>query len=222
MSKSSLLNLTLNSTVKFTDDESLPIDIRDQTFTVTRVESLLLNDFYFNNQLFPVYELTGKSANTLFLSPFTFEEGDDELKLRITKSLTDLEIKALFKLNTVKELLNLKQEENNYFTTDDNNISGQLKHWISRTYYLDIKDQDVATCSYIQYDLGNKKNLNYSMLLKKYPFQKYSLFLGDYNSFYLEVNFDNNPQMRATAFLSMSDVESFEINEVHKEKIPTS
>ncbi len=222
MSKFSPFNLTLNSTVKFTNDESLPLDIRDQTFTVTGIESLLLNDFYFNNQLFPVYELTGKLANKIFLSPFTFEEGDDELKLRITKNLNDLEINALFKLNTVKELLNLKQEENNYFTIDDTNISDQLKHWISRTYYLDIKDQDVATCSYIQYDSGNKKNLNYSMLLKKYPFQKYSLFLGDYNSFYLEVNFDNNPQMRTTAFLSMSDVESFEICETHKEKSPVS
>jgi hypothetical protein len=208
MSKASAFMLHLNSTITFHEDGSLPQDIRGQTFKVTRVDMLLLNDVYFNQELFPSYELTGYLGNKIILSPFQFEEDNDELKLRVTKCILAEDLKALFHPHNFKELLNLKQDENNYFSIEENNVSAQLKHWISRTYYLDIKDLEVATSTYIEYDARNKKNLNYTLLLKKYPFHKYFLFSGDYNSFYLEVNFENEPQVKATTFLSFSDIDS--------------
>lgn len=218
MHKAPAFLLNLNSTLSFTEDEALAEDIRGQTFTVTNIETLLLNDFYFNFELFTVYELTSQKGNKILLSPFTFEQDDEELKLRITRDLSDEEVKAIFQANTVKQMLSANQDENNYFSIIENEASKKLKDWISRTYYLDIKDQEIASSTYIHYDTGNKKNINYAMLLKKYPANKYFLFLGDYNSFYLEVNFENTPKVRATTFLNLSDIENVQKYISQKEK----
>ncbi|MBS0288141.1 MAG: hypothetical protein JSR17_12655 [Proteobacteria bacterium] len=218
MHKAPAFLLHLNSPLSFVDDEALAEEIRGQTFTVTHIETLLLNDFYFNHELFPVYELTSAKGNKIRLSPFTFEQDDEELKLRITRDLSDEEVKALFQANTVKQMLNANQDENNYFSIAENEASKILKDWISRTYYLDIKDQEIASSTYIEYDAGNKKNINYAMLLKKYPANKYFLFLGDYNSFYLEVNFENSPKVRATTFLNLSDIKNPEHYFLQKER----
>ncbi|MBI2791580.1 MAG: hypothetical protein HYX61_06445 [Gammaproteobacteria bacterium] len=217
MSKSSAFMLNLNDVVTFHDDGSLPQETQNQSFKVTRIDTLLLNDFYFNQELFPSYELTGESGNKIQLSPFKFEE--EELKLRITKNITMEDLHQLCKPHHPKELFNLQQDENNYFSIDDANIQSSLKNWVGRTYYVDIKEQDVATSTYIQFDSANKKNLNYTLLLKKYPFATYSLFLGDYNTFYLEVNFEQTPQVRVTTFLSLSDIESIETKERTKEEV---
>ncbi len=216
MHKTPAFLLGLNSTLTLVDDQALPDDIRGQTFTVTQINTLLINDFYFNHELFSVYELSAAGSKIL-LSPFTYEQDDEELKLRVTRDLSDEEVKALFQAQTIKQML-LAKDENNYFSIAQNEISDKLKAWVSRTYYLDIKDQAIASSTYIEYDLGNKKNINYTMLLKKYSAQKYFLFLGDYNSFYLEVNFENTPKVRATTILSLSDIENPEQYVGQKEK----
>ncbi len=210
MHKAPAFLLNLNSTLTFSNDDALASELRAQTFTVTHIETLLLNDFYFNHMLFPAFELTSKAGTKLLLSPFTFEQDDDELKLRVTRDLNDEETKALFQADTIKQMLSASTDENNYFSIADNDLSRQLKSWVSSTYYLDIKDQDIASSTYIQYDMGGKTNINYAMLLKKYPFAKYFLFLGDYNSFHLEVNFENTPKVRATTILNLSDIQSIE------------
>ncbi len=209
--------LSFNSKLTLTDDEALPEDIRGQTFTVTHLETLLLNDFYFNDELFPAYELRAQNGGKILLSPFTFEQDDEELKLRVTRDLSNEEVKALFSANTIMQMLDANQDENNYFSISENEIANKLKQWISKTYYLDIKDQAIASSTYIQYDMTNKKNINFDLLLKKHVHHKYFLFLGDYNSFYLEVNFENNPAVRATTILNMSDIANIEHPALHQE-----
>ncbi|MGD9593138.1 MAG: hypothetical protein AB7V32_11515 [Candidatus Berkiella sp.] len=211
MHKAPVYSLNLDSALTFINDDVIPNELRGQTFRVSQVQTLLVNDFYFNHALFPTFELSADNGTKFWLSPFTFEQDDDEVKLRVTRDLTDNEVKALFQADTMMQMLSANADENNYFSIADNEVSNALKSWVSRTYYLDMKDQEIASSTYIQYDMGNKKNINYTMLLKKYSAAKYFLFLGDYNSFYLEVNFENNPKVRATTILHLSDIEHLEL-----------
>lgn len=203
MTKTSAFTFNLNEWVQFVDDDSLPQDIRNQRFKITDIRTILVNDFYFNHELFVSYELTDEKGNIIFVSPFTFEQDNHNFKLRVTKRISAEDLKILLSPLAVHELFSLS-EESDYFSIDDVNVHPALTNWVGRTYYPDLKDQAIATISYIPYDSGNRKNVNYSLLLKKYPAKQYSLFLGDYNTFYLEVANDNNQEVFATAFFEAS------------------
>lgn len=208
MSKSSHLTLNLSDTIKFNQDEMLPAGICQQTFKVTDTSTLLVNDFYFNEALFCCWELTGTTGDKIYLSPFTFEE-DETPKLRVTKLIEPVYFQSLFQEQSGNNIFAsiLKDSAfDRYISIHEQHVPEALKNWISRTYYLDMKEQEKGSCCYVQYDCGHKKNLNQALLLKKYPFQKYFLFSGDYNSFYLEVNAQDPTQIFATVFLNESDI----------------
>lgn len=211
--------LNINDCIQFSDDDSLPQDIRNQIFKVTKMNTILVNDLYFNHDLFASYELRNSQGNVVYLSTFHFEEDNHELRLRLTKQISPEDLTKLFEPLNVEAVLNLNPGESDYFSIDENKMNNQLKNWLGRTYYPDVKDQEIATISYIDYDSSHKKNLNYSLLLKKYPYRQYALFLGDYNTFYLEVNKDNMHEVLATTFLDACVLTKLSLEESQAEKV---
>lgn len=219
MTKISAFVLNLNDCIQFSDDDSLPQDIRNQHFKVTKINTILVNDFYFNHDLFACYELTDSRGSIIRLSPFHFEADNHTLRLRITKQANAEDLLKLFHPLNPFEVLSSDPDESDYFLIEDSNVSKELKNWLGRTYYPDVKDQEMATITYIDYDSGNKKNLNYSLLLKKYPHQPYLLFLGDYNTFYLERNKDNMHDVLVTTFLDASVLTKLSAENRQAEKV---
>lgn len=200
--------LHLNECVSFSTDQAVPEDLQGKTFRVTKIGSLVLNDFYFNHEVFTSYELQNEQGETIFLTPFRFEE-DEHDKIRITKALTSEEIKALFPDEDPTTIFRKSTDADDAQTIiiETSRVPNTLKNWLGHSYYIDLKDQSVSTASYIDYDPKNKKNINSQSLLAKYPSQQYTLFQGDYAIFFLEANFDLNHSLLATLFLEESNLE---------------
>lgn len=202
------VTLHLNERVSFSTDQAVPEDLQGKAFTVIRIGTLILNDFYFNHEVFTSYELQDEQGNTLFLTPFRFEE-DEHDKLRITKALTSQEIKALFPHDDPKVIFRKSTDADDAQTIviEASRVPSTLKNWLGHSYYIDLKDQSISAASYIDYDPKNKKNINSQSLLAKYPSQQYTLFQGDYALFFLEANFDLDHSLLATLFLEESSLE---------------
>lgn len=208
MSQSFNIILHLNERVIFGTDPAVPEDLQGQAFTVIRTNTLILNDFYFNNEVFTSYELKDEQGKTLFLTPFRFEE-DAHDKLRITKALTPQEIQILFPQGDPSAIFkkSTHADEAKTIVIETSLVPASLKNWLGRSYYIDLKDQGASTASYIDYDLKNKKNINAASLLSKHASQQYTLFQGDYALYFLEANFDLNYSLMATLFLDESNLE---------------
>ena len=209
MPKSSAFTLSVNNGIKFNSDAALPQDISDMLYRVSQVNTLVLNDFYFNNTVFSTFQLHNEAGNVIYLTPFKFNEDDEELKIRISKTLSKDELNILFAPNNPKEVLDAvhaKAEQNHYISINEGALSKNLENWVGRAYYADAKEREVAHSFYIDYDSKNKKNLNHDTLLAKHSFQKYYLFQGDYSVYYLEVNFKNDNPVMVTIFLNASDI----------------
>jgi hypothetical protein len=202
MPQSFIITFQINDTVTFSSDLAVPEDLQNQSYRVTRVSSLILNDFYFNTEVFTCYELVGDNQQTLLVTPFRFED-DVEDKLRITKRLSKEEITALFPKGDVEKIFskptNINESQTILF--DEATLPSSLKNWLGRSYYLDLKDPDVGSATYVDYDPKNKKNMNPELLLSKHPYHRYSLFQGDYALYFLEANFDQPDPLLTTLFL---------------------
>lgn len=194
--------------VTFAIDPAVPEDLQGKTFTVFRINTLILNDFYFNNEVFTCYELKDEQDKTLFVTPFRFEE-DEHDKLRITKALTPEETRALFPQGDPKTIFrkSTDPDEAETIVVEESTVPASLKNWLGRSYYIDLKDQGPSTASYIDYDPKNKKNINPTSLLSKHTSQQYTLFQGDYALYFLEANFDLDHSLLVTLFLEESNLE---------------
>lgn len=208
MPQSFAITFHINDIVTFNNDLSVPEDLQNQSFKVARINSLILNDFYFNNEVFTCYELVNDNHDSLLLTPFRFED-DDVDKLRVTRCLSKAEIAALFPNgspeNIFSKTANIKDAQTISF--DEATLPDSLKNWFGRSYYLDIKETSVTSASYVEYDPKNKKNINPELLLSKHPFQRYSLFQGDYALYFLEANFELPNPLLVTLFLDENCLE---------------
>lgn len=202
MPQSFIITFQVGDTVTFSNDMSVPEDLQNQSYRVARINTLILNDFYFNKEVFTCYELVDDNQQSLLVTPFRFEDDVDD-KLRITRRLSNDMITALFPKGDAKTLLrkptNIQESET--ITFDDATLPPSLKNWLGRSYYLDLKDPDVGSATYVDYDPKNKKNINPELLLSKHAYQRYSLFQGDYALYFLEANFELPNPVLVTLFL---------------------
>lgn len=203
MPQSFAITFHINDVVTFGNDVAVPQDLQEKSFSVSRIKTLILNDFYFNNDVFTCYELTqtDDASVRLFLTPFRFED-DDQDKLRLTKPLSDADLKILFPsvdLNSYfRKTTNIKDAQT---ITIPESVPSSLHGWLGRSYYLDSKDSGPASAYYVDHDPKNKKNLNPELLLAKHAVDQYSLFQGDYGLYYLEADFEKLNQLLATLIL---------------------
>ncbi len=207
MPQSFIITFQIGDEITFTSDMAVPEDLQNRSYRVARISSLILNDFYFNTEVFTCYELVDENQQSLLLTPFRFEDDIDD-KLRITKRLSKKEIDALFPKGNAEAVFskptNLKDSQTILF--DESTLPSSLKSWLGRSYYLDLKDPDVGSSTYVDYDPKNKKNINPELLLSKHSSSRYALFQGDYALYFLEANFELTDPLLATLFLERSCV----------------
>ena len=192
----------INERVTFNSEPTVPDDLQGKTLTVIHSSILILNDFYFNNEVFTCYHLQDEQKNDFLVTPFRFEE-DEVDKLRITRSLTQQEIDTLFPNGQSQSVFNVPTDPNEAETIvfDEKNIPASLKSWLGRSYYIDLKDHGVGSASYMDIDLKNKKNVNAESLLSKHSAERYTLFQGDYALYFIEANLQGSQALRVTLFL---------------------
>lgn len=203
-------SLNINDSLHFISDSTIPFALTNK-HTITNIHTLVINDFYFNNQLLPCYELRDLSANKLYITPFKFNE-EEELKLRVSKPLTQTQIANLFDAKNYVEVLNelLSKADDKDYISINPTLPPELTNWLGKAYYIDLKESNLAEAIYIEYDTKNKKNLNPQTLMTKHAFQRYSLLQGDYAVYYLEINLSRPEPVFATIFLNASDIEHIE------------
>lgn len=198
--------LHTGGTVTFTNDVGTPEDLHHQAFRVHATKTLILNDFYFNQTVFTTYELQNETGTVIRLTPFCFED-DDQEKLRLTRALTASEIQALFPQNDLASLFRPVGNPTEAETINIEHAPASVKDWLGRAYYLDLKERGVATATYVDHDPKQKKNFNPEWLLSNHSHQQYTLFQGDYALYFLEAKLDAPEPLLATLFLDAYSIE---------------
>jgi len=201
MTKPNLITFDINQDIQFTDDHRLPLSVKQKTLSVTKIKTLVLNDFYFNYQILTCYQLKTPDQSLLYLTPFFFND-EEELKFRLTTTLPSEIFEALMAPDKAETLLNYSKPDNDLtIHLPQDKIPAAWQQWLGRSYFQDLKEIAFSTSYYVDFDSKLKKNINYDLLIAKHTYQKYYLFQGDYTDFYLEANFQNDPTILASIIL---------------------